>query len=91
MCWPSLARYSWASAIVTSRAFSLATAPTCGGEAAAAVEALVPLADLLNHARGIPTMLQMKAVMYLSSCYLNKVPKAICLTGDGDSFTFTLL
>ena len=51
VCWPSLARYSWASAIVTSRAFSLATAPTCGGEAAAAVEALVPLADLLNHAR----------------------------------------
>ena len=32
------------------------------------------LYDLLNHARGIPTMLQMKAVMYLSSCYLNKVP-----------------
>ena len=34
------------------------------------------LYDLLNHARGIPTMLQMKAVMYLSSCYLNKVPQS---------------
>ena len=43
--WPSLEAYDWAAAMVASRAFSLQSAT---GEA---LDAMVPLADMLNHGR----------------------------------------